>query len=183
MGSPVEKVVCGLPEAPKGRTSVILTGASATKASARPLGQALSAALRPAGRRWRRALVLGDHVRRRAATRDLPGLQVERPRAEPLDHAQGVAHEDQRLARTAERVHLGEALVLEGQVPYRQHLVDQEHVGIDVHGHGKAQPGQHAAGVGPHRAVEEVTHSQNASISAMRRRMSPRLNPMNAPSR
>ena len=45
----------------------------------------------------------------------------------------------------------GEALVAD-----RQHLVDQQHFGIDVDGHREPEPHVHARRVGLHRRVDEV---------------------------
>ena len=47
------------------------------------------------------------------------------------------------------------ALALEGFVADRQHLVDQEHVGVDVDGHRERQPDVHAGRVVLHRLVDE----------------------------
>ena len=40
----------------------------------------------------------------------------------------------------ADLLHLLEALLLEGLVPHREHLVGQEDVGVDVDGDGEAEP-------------------------------------------
>ena len=66
--------------------------------------------------------------------------------------------EQDRLAAALELRELVEALVGEALVADRQHLVDQEHVGIDVDRHREAQPHVHAGRVGLHRRVDEVLH-------------------------
>jgi hypothetical protein len=57
--------------------------------------------------------------------------------------------------------HLGDPLVgalLEREVAHREHLVDDEHVGVEVRGDGEAEAGVHAAGVPLDRRVDEVGH-------------------------
>ncbi len=70
--------------------------------------------------------------------------------------AHGVADQDHGAAARAQ---VGEALLalaLEGRVADRQHLVDQQDVGVDVDGHREAQPHVHAGGVVLHRLVDEL---------------------------
>ena len=67
-----------------------------------------------------------------------------------------MGHEQHRLAAPAELAELVEALVGEALVADRQHLVDQQHVGIDVDGDGEAEPHVHAGRVGLHRRVDEL---------------------------
>ena len=61
-----------------------------------------------------------------------------------------------RLAAPPELGELVEALVRERLVADRQHLVDQQHVGIDVDGHGEAEAHVHPGRVRLHRRVDEV---------------------------
>jgi hypothetical protein len=58
--------------------------------------------------------------------------------------------------------------VREALVADRQHLVDQQHVGIDVDGHGEAEAHVHAGRVGLDRRVDEVLSSANSTISSKR---------------
>ena len=71
-------------------------------------------------------------------------VEPERLVAEPLDQAERVRDEQDRLAAPAELGELVEALVREALVADRQHLVDQQHVGIDVDRHGEAEAHVHA---------------------------------------
>ena len=64
--------------------------------------------------------------------------------------------EQDGLAAPPELGELVEALVRERLVADGQHLVDQQHVGIDVDGHGEAEAHVHARRVGLHRRVDEV---------------------------
>jgi hypothetical protein len=62
-----------------------------------------------------------------------------------LDHGvERVGHEHDGPPLALERPDAVEALGLEGLVPHREHLVDQQDVGLDVHRHGEPQPDQHA---------------------------------------
>ena len=47
-------------------------------------------------------------------------------------------------------------LLLEGEVPDRQDLVDEKHLGIEVRRDGETEPRIHAAGVALDRGVDEV---------------------------
>ena len=64
--------------------------------------------------------------------------------------------EEHGLAAAAELGELVEALVRERLVADGEHLVDQQHVGVDVDGHGEAEAHVHAGRVGLHRRVDEV---------------------------
>ena len=52
-------------------------------------------------------------------------------------------------------LHLAEALLLEGGVADRQHLVDDQDLRLEVRGHGEGQAHVHAARVVLHRRVDE----------------------------
>ena len=65
-------------------------------------------------------------------------------------------HEQDRLAAAPELGELVEALVREAFVADGQHLVDEQHVRIDVNRHGEAEPHVHAGRVGLHRRVDEL---------------------------
>ena len=60
------------------------------------------------------------------------------------------------LAAPAELADLVQALAGEGLVAHRQHLVDQQHVGVDVDGHREAEARVHAGRVGLDRRVDEA---------------------------
>ena len=65
-------------------------------------------------------------------------------------------HEQDRLVAALELGELVEALVREALVADRQHLVDEQHVGIDVDRDGKAEAHVHAGRVRLDRRVDEV---------------------------
>ena len=64
--------------------------------------------------------------------------------------------EHDRLAAAAELADLVQALAREGLVAHGQHLVDEQHVGVDVDGHREAEAHVHARGVGLDRRVDEA---------------------------
>ena len=66
--------------------------------------------------------------------------------------------EQNRLAAALELGELVQALVREALVADREHLVDQQHVGIDVDRDGESQPHVHAGRVGLDRRVDELLH-------------------------
>ena len=67
-----------------------------------------------------------------------------------------MGHEEDGLPAAAELADLVQALAGKGFVPHGQHLVDEQHLGIHVDGHGKPQPRVHARGVGLHGGVDEA---------------------------
>ncbi len=75
--------------------------------------------------------------------------------AEPLDRARVVRDEDDRPAAALEVADLAEALLLERLVADGEHLVQQQHVGLDVHRDREAEPHVHPRRVRPHRHVGE----------------------------
>ena len=71
------------------------------------------------------------------------------------DEVGGVGDDDDRPAFGLERLHLVDALPLEGLVADREDLVDEEDLRVDVDGHGEAQPNVHPRRVVLHRRVDE----------------------------
>ena len=67
-----------------------------------------------------------------------------------------VGHEQDGAPLLLELLDPVEALALEALVAHGQHLVDHQDVGVDVHGHGEAEPHVHARGVELHRPVDEL---------------------------
>ena len=67
-----------------------------------------------------------------------------------------VRDDDDRAALGLELVDPVEALFLESLVPDGEHLVDEQHVGLDVHRDGEAEPDVHARGVEPNLVVDEL---------------------------
>ena len=85
-----------------------------------------------------------------------PAVEPQRLVAEALDQAERVRDEQDRLAAAPELGELVEALVGEAFVADGQHLVDEQHVGIDVNRDREAEPHVHAGRVGLDRRVDEV---------------------------
>ena len=56
------------------------------------------------------------------------------------------------------------ALALERLVADREHLVHEQHVGVDVHGHRERQPDVHAGRVELHLGVDELPIPRKATI-------------------
>src|SRR2546425_1080314 len=76
------------------------------------------------------AVVGADHVHRAALLHHPPVLEQQRAVADPLDRARIVRDEDDRAAGPLEVGDPPEALLLEGLVPDREHLVEEQHVGV-----------------------------------------------------
>jgi hypothetical protein len=75
---------------------------------------------------------------------DCPAVQEDRFRAK-LDHRRDiVAYEDDRRPTVDDFLHLVEAFLLEADVAYAQHLVDQEDLGVHMGGNRETQPGIHS---------------------------------------
>ena len=73
-----------------------------------------------------------------------------------LDRARVVRDEHERRARLDLLGDARQALALERLVADREHLVDQQHVGVEVRGDREAEPHEHAARVRLDRHVDEV---------------------------
>ena len=102
------------------------------------------------------AAVLGDRLGRRPVERDRALAQQHRPVAEALDRLRVVGHEDDRSPTALELGDLAEALALELLVADREHLVEQQHVRLDVRGDGEPEPHVHPGRVRPYRQVDEL---------------------------
>ena len=83
-------------------------------------------------------------------------VEPERLVAEALDQAERVRDEQDRLAAPLELGELVEALVGEALVADREHLVHEQHVGIDVDRHRETEAHVHAGRVGLDRRVDEL---------------------------
>ena len=66
------------------------------------------------------------------------------PVADLAGQVGAVGDEQDRLALLLDLLDAVEALLLEDLVADGEHLVDQQDVGVDVDGHGEAQPHVHA---------------------------------------
>ena len=100
--------------------------------------------------------VAHDRLVRRAVELELPLPQQHRALAEPLDLGRVVRDEDDRAAPLLELEHLAEALPLERLVADREHLVEQEHVRVEVRRDREAEPHVHPRGVRTHGPVDRL---------------------------
>jgi hypothetical protein len=91
-----------------------------------------------------------------AVGRDARVHEEHRAVADALHGGGVVGDEDQGAAAAAELGDAPHALALEGLVADGQHLVQQQHIGLDVRGDRECQPHHHAARVGAHRHVDEL---------------------------
>ena len=96
------------------------------------------------------------HIRRVADRHHAALLEQHRAVAEALDRAHVVRHEEDRAALLLQPEELVEALLLEAGVADREHLVDQQHVGIDLDRDREREAHRHARGVVLQPHVEEV---------------------------
>ena len=76
--------------------------------------------------------------------------------AQVLDQAERVRHQQNRLSAASELGELVEALVREPLVADGEHLVDEQHVGLDVNRHGEAETHVHAGRIRLDRRVDEL---------------------------
>ena len=83
-------------------------------------------------------------------------VDPRRSLAQPDHVGHRVGDEHDRLAAIAEVGDLVAALGLEFGVADREHLVDDQHIGVDVDGDGEAEPDEHPGGVVLDRRVDEL---------------------------
>ena len=89
-------------------------------------------------------LQVADALVDRAVEAEPALLEDQHPVAHLAHRAGGVADVEQGAALVADLLHPRQALLLERPVPDREHLVDQEDVGVGVHRDREAEPGEHA---------------------------------------
>ena len=83
-------------------------------------------------------------------------VEHHRAVADVDDRVERVGDEHDRAAVALELAHPVDAPLLERLVAHGEHLVDQQDLGIDVHGDREPQPHEHARGVELHLVVHEV---------------------------
>ena len=83
-------------------------------------------------------------------------LEQDCPVAERPDRRHVVADEEDGTSLARDLAHLPQALRLELGVADREHLVDDEDVGVEVSGHREREPHVHPARVALHRRVDEL---------------------------
>jgi hypothetical protein len=97
-----------------------------------------------------------DHALRIALGLHPALVEPQRLVAEPEHEVERMRDEHHRAALPPHLAELVETLVREGFVADRQHFVDEQHVGIDVDGHGEAEPHVHAGRVRLDRRLDEL---------------------------
>ena len=102
------------------------------------------------------AVVRDDRVVGRAVELDTAAPEQDRALAQPLDRGRVVRDEDDRPTALLELEDAAEALPLELLVAHCEHLVEQQHVRVQVGGDREAEPHLHARRVGPHRQVDRL---------------------------
>ena len=100
-------------------------------------------------------VVLRHRLTCRPVEGELPIPEQDSPRAETLDGGRVVGDEHDRPAALLELENLAEALALELLIADGEHLVEQEHVDLEVGGNGEAEPHVHARGIRAHGHVDE----------------------------
>src|SRR4051794_37456513 len=100
--------------------------------------------------------IVTDRIGWSAAHHDAPMVAHRRMITELTNLLRGVAHEDDRPAFVPELPDAIEALALEGLIAHRQDLVDDQHIGIDVDGHGETQAGDHPGRVRTNLRIDEL---------------------------
>ena len=148
-GSPARNWTRSAPSAPTSRASLI-------RASRLPHSRQAGAALGRVVLVGELRVVLRDRLARRPVEGDLALPQEDRPLAEPLHRGGVVGDEEDRPAALLELEDLAEALALERLVADGEHLVQQQHVRLEVRGDREAEAHLHPRGVGAHRQVDEL---------------------------
>ena len=148
-GSPARNCCRSSPSDPTSRAAAIV---------ASPVPHSRSPAARSAGIgvRRERLPVAHDRLVGRAVELEPTLAQQHRSLAEPLDLRRIVRDEDDRPAALLELEHLAEALALERLVADREHLVEQQHVRVQVRRDREAEPHVHPRRVGAHRPVDRL---------------------------
>ena len=127
----------------------------------------------PEGQRWGQVALLQESVAIRLLAhlaqvdvdralcrpdvRGLPLDQQECPIAHAAHGVRHVADEEERHAALPQPPHPGEALLLEAHVADRENLVEDEDVRAHRHRDREGEPRVHAARVGLHRLVDELS--------------------------
>ena len=97
-----------------------------------------------------------------AALDQAAGVEPERAIAQLLDQPEVVAHQHQRPPGGEELLDPAQAAVRERRVAHRQHLVDQQDLGVGVDRHREAEPHVHARRVVLDRLVDEAFETGEA---------------------
>ena len=92
-------------------------------------------------------------------------VEPHRPLADPLDRGQVVGDEHEGRPLQHHRPHPVDAPLLERGVAHGEHLVDEQHVGLEERGHAEAEPHLHPARIELHLPVDGVVELGEARRS------------------
>ena len=101
--------------------------------------------------------VFGQHVVRPAGRDHVSVVEQDRAPAQQRDRGEVVGHEQDRAPGALELLDAPVAAALEGGVAHRQHLVDRDHLGLEMRGDGEPEAGEHSGRVALDRRVEGGT--------------------------
>ncbi len=128
-------------------------------AAAPPAVHAGDLVRRAVGRSKRGHISLDDFVRRPVKP-DFAICNPDAARAQILYGRHVVRHEQHGPSPATQILHRADAFLLERGVANRQHLIDDEHVGLEVRGHREAKPQAHAARITLDGRVDETLHAR-----------------------
>ncbi len=100
--------------------------------------------------------ILRDDFLARPLGDDPSGVEPVRTVAEPRDRLHVVRDEDDRSSRLADVLDTTHAALLELVIADREHLVDEEHLGLEMRRHREGEPDVHAARVALDGRVDEL---------------------------
>jgi hypothetical protein len=86
--------------------------------------------------------------------RDAPLVEDQNFVAKRADLVVGVRGDDERPARGAKRAQTIQAFLLEAGVADRQHFVDDQDLGVEVHGGGEGEAQEHTRRIRAHRLLD-----------------------------
>src|SRR5262249_29497735 len=102
--------------------------------------------------------ILGNHFRGGTELQHAALVEQQAAVAQALDGGHVVAHQDYGPVAAGKRLHAAEAFLLEVDVTYGKHLVDEQDFRLEVRGNRERQPHSHAARIALHGRVEERLH-------------------------
>src|ERR1700749_4212821 len=108
------------------------------------------------GRTRPRTKVRADNFVRRAVAEHAPLCEQDRARTEPRDSRHIVRDEEYGASLLPDALHLVEALTLESCVADGEHLVNNQHLRVEMRGHGEGLTNVHPRRVAFDGRVEEL---------------------------
>src|ERR1700682_5746366 len=99
---------------------------------------------------------------RRSVEPDCAICDPDAARTEILNCRHVVRYEQHGPSPAAQILHGADAFLLEYGVANRQHLIDDEHVRLEVCGHRKTKPQPHATRIALDGCVDETLHARES---------------------